>query len=720
MENKKRLNWYGSSEKRRRSRRTFSGYKDRQIQRDDQMEERTNASERNFEEHIDSEWRRSSETNRWLNKDEYNGSPEEFWRRRFIDRSREERNKYSETYSNGDDILSSRESNRQSRKRHPYGKSNARNYSERDEHIKTSLESLNRAASREDHEDSARDMQGNPDRGRSYYRSHDRWLTENHDQNYFEDARDYKKSKRTLKCAEQAERGESHLHEGIEHRSHSVYEDRYLEDGEYRESRNEETSVQNDEDWSTDYDMYGNAGWGYGVDDRMQKIACVSRIDSYLKDKPNDDFHMFRKDRFRTSREPHQDRSSVSDEHSENSEYNNETTANGATYLDRDNRKYKSKDFDTKVQSFPNKFKTQRLPKSKIIVDGENERIVEIQPDLISEKRKVAAETRNTLKLLKKEINHDLAGAIVDIFATGENDISVDDIWNIFVQKNIQCGRRNIENVLKRKLKAERNTSSHDEIRYKMDVTELCKSLKLCNKYSTTASQEQCTCDALHICKFFMLSACTFKQCKFGHTLKTEHNIRVLRKRFLQNLTLKQLKNFIRQKESRNETTLPGICTFYNSQEGCKHDEDQTSECPFLHACYYHIKRSCKFGRACKRSHVLLSGQPLRILKLYGLNHLTPEEILDLFDKISSKNEQTNNTAVEETEAIKESYTNGFKKIDTDEEVDFPKRHGDYISLEMQNIKSRRYFHESHGIEFKQCDTSPDTSIYPNTLGQLR
>ena len=164
-------------------------------------------------------------------------------------------------------------------------------------------------------------------------------------------------------------------------------------------------------------------------------------------------------------------------------------------------------------------------------------------------------------------------------------------------------------------------------------------SLKLCI-YSGSKDQENCGCEALHICKYFLLSKCLVPDCHFGHDIYTDHNESILKKYFTQKPTPHQLKIIICKVENRNETTVPQICKFYNNKGGCKHEKmNNGTKCPCLHICQYYVKRSCKFDR-CMRSHDLFSGHSFQLLRSYGLlprhtDQSAQEEILDLLDKIA-------------------------------------------------------------------------------------
>ena len=229
-------------------------------------------------------------------------------------------------------------------------------------------------------------------------------------------------------------------------------------------------------------------------------------------------------------------------------------------------------------------------------------------------------------------------------------------------------------------------------------------SLKLC-KYSGAKSAETCNCDALHICKYFMLSRCKVPNCNFGHDIDTEHNARVLQKYFPHKPTIQHLRFIICKKENRNETTLPQVCKFYNNEGGCKHEKkNKGTKCPCLHVCRFYVQNDCKFDRGCKRSHDLLSGQPLQILTSYGLKpryrgQKASEEILDLLDKIAVEDRDTNacngrRQELKNTKLIKDS-RKMTTKINRSAQENSITNKGDFIPLDTKpQLPKFRYFEQ--------------------------
>ena len=226
-------------------------------------------------------------------------------------------------------------------------------------------------------------------------------------------------------------------------------------------------------------------------------------------------------------------------------------------------------------------------------------------------------------------------------------------------------------------------------------------SLKLCIN-TASKSPESCDCDALHICKYFLLSKCLLTNCSFGHDIYTEHNESILQKYFPQKPTIQHLRYIICKTGNRNETTIPPICKFYNNEGGCKYDEtNNAKKCLCLHICKYYVQKNCKFDKGCKRSHSLFSGQSLKILRSYGLqprngSRNAHEEILNLLDKIAVDNTDKNayRQRFDNTEWIKENIKNlatGQSRSGPDNPVT---NNSDFIPLKTETNASSipRYF----------------------------
>ncbi|KAJ8310902.1 hypothetical protein KUTeg_012767 [Tegillarca granosa] len=107
------------------------------------------------------------------------------------------------------------------------------------------------------------------------------------------------------------------------------------------------------------------------------------------------------------------------------------------------------------------------------------------------------------------------------------------------------------------------------------------------SKYAGSCKDEKC--DALHLCKYRVLSDCTRRACVYGHDVRRNlHNKKVLRDHMLHRLSFPQLQQMFRNLYNRQGINIPRICSFYNSENGCRgeyRNKINFKPCPFLHIC---------------------------------------------------------------------------------------------------------------------------------------
>ncbi|XP_052785139.1 uncharacterized protein LOC128220688 [Mya arenaria] len=151
--------------------------------------------------------------------------------------------------------------------------------------------------------------------------------------------------------------------------------------------------------------------------------------------------------------------------------------------------------------------------------------------------------------------------------------------------------------------------------------------LKICSKYTNEVRNSH-ECNDLHICKFYLIGECSNSFCKFGHNLKTNHNFNVLKLHNVERLHGNEIRIICQDVRSRNCTTLPIVCRFYN-QGGCS----KWTNCPYLHVCSYFIEDDCKFNSRCKRSHSLHDSQPLDVLRRHGIGEFTNNQMKEWIQK---------------------------------------------------------------------------------------
>lgn len=148
------------------------------------------------------------------------------------------------------------------------------------------------------------------------------------------------------------------------------------------------------------------------------------------------------------------------------------------------------------------------------------------------------------------------------------------------------------------------------------------------------------SCSDLHICKFYLLSGnCEFEErCMFGHDLTTEHNVEILKKNMLFNVSLEDVRHILHK-----SVAIPRICKYYNVGKKCRNLESGAL-CPNLHICRHYVLNNCKFDEKCKRIHDIMDPDVQQLLKKYGIHaNNQPEKILaDLRESINAGAVTTN------------------------------------------------------------------------------
>ncbi|ESO85814.1 hypothetical protein LOTGIDRAFT_167793 [Lottia gigantea] len=141
---------------------------------------------------------------------------------------------------------------------------------------------------------------------------------------------------------------------------------------------------------------------------------------------------------------------------------------------------------------------------------------------------------------------------------------------------------------------------------------------KICPDYSTPSGCQHGNCWMFHICKFYILSkSCFHKSCRFGHSLKSEHNRQLLRLMSLDHhyITKNQLRMLFRRLSCRTRGSVPVPCNQYNWKNSCKRDD----KCHNLHICKYLLLGGCKYGDECNKNHSIYSENVEFALNRYGI-----------------------------------------------------------------------------------------------------
>ena len=247
--------------------------------------------------------------------------------------------------------------------------------------------------------------------------------------------------------------------------------------------------------------------------------------------------------------------------------------------------------------------------------------------------------TRESLQNLEKEDKDDLAGEIMHILLSTSGNLSIQSLLEALKDKvKITFEENALEDFLHGKFQMETQPGRAAKF------VKASTLVRLCRNHKNMLSGKRCNCNTLHVCKFYLLSTCPIINCKFGHDLTTEHNIQVLKRHFLHRVLIRDIKCVVQSPDSRNGTTVPAVCKFYNANKGCMRGDrlDCGGICHHLHICQHYIFGKCKFeNHGCKRSHSLSTGQPQRLLDLYGLGHVDHQTLTNLIRKTVNETDET-------------------------------------------------------------------------------
>ncbi|KAF4079526.1 hypothetical protein AMELA_G00179000 [Ameiurus melas] len=140
----------------------------------------------------------------------------------------------------------------------------------------------------------------------------------------------------------------------------------------------------------------------------------------------------------------------------------------------------------------------------------------------------------------------------------------------------------------------------------------------------TRECQESCT--DLHLCKYHLVGQCNAQRCKYGHSLETEHNSRVLRKHSLHDLSKDQLRVLLLLNDS---SLLPNVCVSYNKGSGEFGNCPDKEACDRLHVCEKYIRGLCDGSVECNRCHDFFEPHPTKALQAKGVaSHLIKSLLL--------------------------------------------------------------------------------------------
>ncbi|XP_061085361.1 protein mono-ADP-ribosyltransferase PARP12-like isoform X2 [Conger conger] len=151
-------------------------------------------------------------------------------------------------------------------------------------------------------------------------------------------------------------------------------------------------------------------------------------------------------------------------------------------------------------------------------------------------------------------------------------------------------------------------------------------------------------CNNLHLCKFFLYGVCKNNRgrrvCRFGHSLTTEHNARVLSENSLQTLDQSELCTLLLQNDG---TLLPPVCFSYNKGDGEYGNCPDQESCRRLHICDRYLRGACQAGANCRRSHDFFEPHPQKTLQERGVPSELIGSMLSVYQNIQAlKNSDPN------------------------------------------------------------------------------
>ncbi|XP_053645398.1 protein mono-ADP-ribosyltransferase PARP12 isoform X2 [Cherax quadricarinatus] len=218
-------------------------------------------------------------------------------------------------------------------------------------------------------------------------------------------------------------------------------------------------------------------------------------------------------------------------------------------------------------------------------------------------------------------------------------------------------------------------------------VIELVPKINLCSDY---LSEDGCassgSCKALHMCKTFVTAYCDAgTSCQYGHRWDTNHNNSVLSKLYL-DLIDKRVLHQVMRKVCKG--TASQICSFYNSKNGCKRNEN----CNNIHICKDFVMNCGKCSVSdCSLNHDILNDHCKRLLKRFGISvNESPRDILmSLMSLVKNQEESSTSTSsmksnTSKSEGKGEKIKKSDKNIECKDEQD-----SDHSSTSVEKKKSK-------------------------------
>ncbi|VDH98037.1 poly [ADP-ribose] polymerase 7/11/12/13 [Mytilus galloprovincialis] len=213
----------------------------------------------------------------------------------------------------------------------------------------------------------------------------------------------------------------------------------------------------------------------------------------------------------------------------------------------------------------------------------------------------------------------DKVSILLNIILENGGEIEIEELQNHWIENLGKHYPKVFEFATETVEEAEEGESPEEtgNVRAKTEAT-------LCQAHANVPNSCKGGCDALHICKFYILSSCGMTNCKFIHDFENEHNRKAKCKYFLHRVKLQNICRLLQHDANRCRVTVPVICRYYNTN-GCRSGDSgrmqqSPRKCPYLHLCSKYVDGQCYAGGLCRQNHSLLEGPVLEILIKYNLD----------------------------------------------------------------------------------------------------
>ncbi|KAK7074621.1 hypothetical protein SK128_028417 [Halocaridina rubra] len=166
------------------------------------------------------------------------------------------------------------------------------------------------------------------------------------------------------------------------------------------------------------------------------------------------------------------------------------------------------------------------------------------------------------------------------------------------------------------------------------DMVKLSPRVMLCSDHIGKGCFSKSSCDSLHICPNYLNRVCLDKSCQFGHKWKTNHNISLLKKLYIDNLGENDIHSLIAAVTANKTPNYPlDVCMNYNNQR-CSF-----LNCKRIHLCFGFVTNGARCQKPkCQLNHNVKAKQCQILLKNHGIAlDETPRDIVSAIVAANSK-----------------------------------------------------------------------------------